>query len=288
MHLHKAFGEIFDGKTAAGVLVYACEKTVDSADFTLSSSGLAHYAPTTNAGLMLQNCGIPTIYGRGESCATAIFGEAARHIPLELIEKGAILDGVAAAILSERGVDVGLAGDAEIKNLSVSFIKTDKEEHISVYNGNGRFLVTPISDRARILASVVGGGETVAYRYENAEGQVFTVFTYDSESLKRTSGLMRGFAIEEILLDAIAAMGGKPQAHCPAAPDLYTLCSRGDGSMALGLFNCYADDVLDPVVELDRRYSSARFVGCEGRLEGERLYLSDLPAFKFAAVLLSE
>ena len=288
MPLHKATGEIFGGKSAAGVRVYVTPDTMASADFTLSSSARAYYAPTTNAGSMLQNCGIPTLYGEGESCAVAVFGESARHIPLDLIKKGAILDGVAAAILSERGVDVGLCGEAELKKLAVSFIKTDDEEHISVYNGGGRFLTTPISERATVLASALGGGETVAYRYESALGQSFTVFTFESESLKLKSGLMRGFAVEKILLDAVSAMGGRLPAHCPASPDLYTLCSKGEGRMALGLFNCYADDVLDPVIELDRSYASARFVGCEGRLEGDKLCLSDIPAYKFAIVELFE
>ena len=282
--LHEAVGEIFDGKTAAGVLVYACEGVLESADFTLSSAARVQYLPTTSAGTMLQNCGIPTVYGKGETSAVAVFGEAARKIPLDMLQKGAILDGVAAAILSERGVDVGLRGEIMLRDLTVGALRTEDEGNVSVYRGNGRFLTTPIAESASILACDVSGGETVAYRYRNAEGQCFTVFTFDGDTVDRSSSLVRGFAIEKILLDGIAAVGGRLPAHCPAAPDLYTLCSRGEHSLAIGFFNCYADDVLNPVIALDRAYRSARFVGCEGRLEGDRLILSDIPAYKTAAI----
>ncbi|MBE6662410.1 MAG: hypothetical protein E7606_03920 [Ruminococcaceae bacterium] len=282
--LHEAVGEVFDGKTASGVLVYACEGVLDTADFTLSSAARVQYLPTTNAGSMLQNCGIPTVYGKGEACAVAVFGEAARKIPLDMLQKGAILDGVAAAILSERGVDVGLRGDVARNTLNVRAIKTEDEANVSVYRGSGTFITAPIAESARILACAVGDGRTVAYRYRNADGQSFTVFTFDSDTIDRFSSLTRGFAIEKILFDGIAAVGGRLPAHCPAAPDLYTLCSRGEHSLAIGFFNCYADDVLNPVIALDRAYTSARFVGCEGRLEGDRLILSDIPAYKSVAI----
>jgi hypothetical protein len=54
--------------------------------------------------------------------------------------------------------------------------------------------------------------------------------------------------------------------------------------MAVGLFNCFADSVLEPTVKLDGEYQSIRFVGCSGRLEGDTVYLdAPLPAFEFAA-----
>ena len=38
-------------------------------------------------------------------------------------------------------------------------------------------------------------------------------------------------------------------------PYLYILCMRGDdGSLAVGLWNFFADEVLDLVIELDREY----------------------------------
>ena len=286
--LHEAVGEMFDGKTPAGVRVYVCDGITESADYTLSTP--SHYTPSVRAGEMLQNCGIPTFYGEGEADCIAVFGESARHVPLDAIKKGAILDGIAAVILTERGVDVGLGEDPCLSFREVPFIKTETENSVSVLNGKARLITSPISENAAAVASIaMGDGLPLAYRYKNADGQSFTVFTFDSETVDRKSGLLRGYAIEKILLDGIATIGEKKlTAHCPASPDLYTLCSRGEDSLALGLFNCYADSVLDPVVELDREYVSARFAGFDGRVEGNKLYLSDLPAFKFAAVELFE
>lgn len=289
--LHEAIGEIFDQKKSAGVKVYACGGIFENADYTLSTP--THYTPSTYAGIMLQNCGIPTFYGEGEADAVAVFGESARHIPLDMIKDGAIIDGVAAAILAERGVDVGFVGSPTPVTHEVSFIKTENEATVSVFRGKAKFIAAPVSERARVVASMTLIGDLpVAYRYENADGQKFTVFTFDSETVDRKSGLLRGFAVEKILLDGIAEIavkrGRKLSAHCPASPELYTLCARSEGKLSVGLFNCYADDVLDPVIELDRKYSKARFEGCQGRLEGNRLFLSDISAFKFAAVELCE
>lgn len=286
--LHEKVGEMFDGKTPAGVRVYVCDGITEKADYTLSTP--THYTPSVKAGDMLQNCGIPTFYGDGEADCIAVFGESARHVPLDTIKKGAILDGVAAAILTERGVDVGLAQKPTLSFREFPFIKTETENTVSVFKGKARLITSPISENAAVVASIAtGDGLPLAYRYENADGQSFTVFTFDGDTVDRRSGLLRGYAIEKILLDGIAATGEKKlTAHCPASPDLYTLCSRDEDSLAIGLFNCYADSVLDPVVELDRQYTSARFAGCDGRVEGNKLYLSDLPAFKFAAVELFE
>ena len=285
--LHEAIGEIFDGKTAAGVRVYTCNGIVEKADYTLSTP--SYYTPSPIAGIMLQNCGIPTFYGDGEGDAVAVFGESARHIPLEMIKKGAIVDGVAAAILWERGVDVGLKGAPRLATVDMAFIETETEEHISVYKGKARVITTPLVEKAKVLVRDAYGENTpVAYRYENGEGQTFTVFTFESETVTRKSGLLRGYAIEKIFTDGIRAMGVRLPAHCPGAPELYTLCARGDRKLAVGFFNCFPDSVLDPVIELDKEYASARFIGCDGRVEGDKLYLSDIRAFSFAAVELSE
>ena len=54
--------------------------------------------------------------------------------------------------------------------------------------------------------------------------------------------------------------------------------------MAVGLFNCYADSVIDPVGVLNGEYSKIRFVGdTHGHIVGDKVYLdSDIAAFEFA------
>ena len=59
--------------------------------------------------------------------------------------------------------------------------------------------------------------------------------------------------------------------------------------MAVGMFNCFADAVLDPVIRLDRPYRSVKFVGCSGRLERDCVYLdAPIAAFDFVAFEVEE
>ena len=58
--------------------------------------------------------------------------------------------------------------------------------------------------------------------------------------------------------------------------------SDGEATSVL-MLNIHKDEILDPVVMLDRCYSHVRFVNCSGHLEGDKLCLSDIPAFGIAA-----
>ena len=57
---------------------------------------------------------------------------------------------------------------------------------------------------------------------------------------------------------------------------------KNENSMAVGLFNLFADSVLSPVVELDSEYSGIKFLNTNGKLEGNKVYLNDIPPFSFA------
>ena len=83
--------------------------------------------------------------------------------------------------------------------------------------------------------------------------------------------------MEKILIDSYEEISGKHlPAHCYGAPELYTLCAKCEGKMAVGLFNSFDDAVLDPEVKLDREYSNIRFVGCSGELCGDTVKLCDI------------
>ena len=53
--------------------------------------------------------------------------------------------------------------------------------------------------------------------------------------------------------------------------------------MSVGLWNFFADPAISPSVQLDGEYSLLGCIGCDARTEGERVILSDIPAFGFAA-----
>ena len=69
---------------------------------------------------------------------------------------------------------------------------------------------------------------------------------------------------------------------CFGNPDLSTICKRDANSLSVGLWNFFEDSVPEPVVTLDRACSGIEFLNCSGRLEGDKVYLSEIPPFGFA------
>jgi len=66
-------------------------------------------------------------------------------------------------------------------------------------------------------------------------------------------------------------------------PGLYMITSVGEGAMSVAMMNVHLDDIITPEVLLDREYKEIRFISGSGRLEGDRVILSDIPAYGFAA-----
>jgi hypothetical protein len=60
-------------------------------------------------------------------------------------------------------------------------------------------------------------------------------------------------------------------------------CKKDESALAVGLWNFFADPVLSPIVQLDGEYSSITCINCDGRVEGNRVILSDISPFGFAA-----
>ena len=52
--------------------------------------------------------------------------------------------------------------------------------------------------------------------------------------------------------------------------------------MSVGLWNIFPDEIFEPIVELDRDYSEIEFINCSGRLEGSRVYLSEMAPYSVA------
>jgi hypothetical protein len=130
-----------------------------------------------------------------------------------------------------------------------------------------------------------------AYRYENAEGQRFLVFLFDGASIydyKKSialTGLTKNYPVQEVLVKTVPWLSGKClPAYSMKNPELYLMCEQDNGSMSVALFNCFADEMIHPVIELDRPYSRIECKNCEAKLCGSRVILtSPLPAYAMAA-----
>ena len=67
------------------------------------------------------------------------------------------------------------------------------------------------------------------------------------------------------------------------APETELLVRRDENSMAVAVLNIYYDEIIDPVIRLDKAYSHLTCINCTGRLEGDRVLLDTIPPYGFAA-----
>ena len=231
--------------------------------------------------LLLTDNSIPMTYGAAP--VTAAFGENAKYLQVQ--PYGLLLDAAAALILEKRGVDTGLASAAPYAPAAI-FGEYFFEENETVYLADavGLMKLTP-KPGAIPLSEFRGEADAPsALCYENAQGMRFCILGFDAERAKKNARLFRNYCRQNQLLSSLAWLGRAPlPAVCAKNPDLYLLCKRGGGSMAVGLWNLFPDAVLSPVITLDKSYGRVEFINCTGTLNGNRVCLSaDIPAYSFA------
>lgn len=286
----EAISRMFDGRKIRGVAVPTYPQLLKNADLDLSTA--SEYSPYPLASTALATAGIPTVHEEEGLCC-ALFGEAARHIDVEKLKNGAILDAVAAEILREHGIDTGLRGELHFESETVLALRSpEPAEQAGVHLGEGRLASVEMekSCRVRLYADSGAGEIPFAYTYQNANGQKFLVFLYDSSSLPRISGLHRGYLVQNLLRESAEWIADrKLPAFCGGNPGLYCLCKEGEGSLSVGLFNCFADSVLNPEIRLWKNYRSIEFLNCSGTLCGDRVVLdAPIGAFDFIAFEVME
>lgn len=289
LSLMEQISEMFVGGVEEGVRVcvfpHKSQNAVypeDFFDFTWTESQMPY--PSGN---VLAAASIPSVYGHEGMCSL-ITGENARHVTPDLYKKGGILDGWAAKILYEQGVDVGID---EISSFDKTCIVQEKflseEQKTLVKNGSCRVLRANYK-KGVIKESVcsINGQETVlSYRYENASGQKFFVLNFSVEEQAGNLSLFNSYARQNTLIKAVEWIADKKlPAKCVKNPQLYIICKRKKNSLAVGLFNCFADSILKPTIELDRAYKTVNFLGTSGTMKDNVIILTEeIPAFGFVA-----
>lgn len=280
-NLYKDIDRIFGNKKHCGVRVYESMKkvgdTVNPTKVNTSVDLHDFFFPKISRTLAYNT--IPTTY-EGEGVCGAVFDENARHIPDEALKNGLILDIAAAEILMQRGIDIGIKNIGEKVSAGVENFVGDGQRistfGISVYN-------IDLKERAEILSCTETAKGTVpmSYRYENADGNRFLVLNVNTR--EKECNCLKHYARSLQFANEIKWLSGNTlPAYSYGNPALYIQCKRNDNSMAVGLWNFFADSIFEPVIELDNEYSEIEFVNCEGRLEKNKVYLSDIPPFGFA------
>ena len=97
-------------------------------------------------------------------------------------------------------------------------------------------------------------------------------------------GKSRGMARARQVSRGVKWLSGKPlPAFTSGNPDVYLLAKKSADAMTVGVWNLFADEMLDSAVELDAAYDRITGVSCDVTLDGNRVKLNRVPAFSFAA-----
>lgn len=287
--IYDAIDKYFSGKVCTGVGIYEKLNKLRDTEIPdeLENNTVIFEQFYPEASRMMSYCSIPTVFGDG--VCRAVFGENARDIPRDKLKGGVILDIDAAKILTDMGVDVGLREIGNKENYRFEYYPDYEVQPCST--GLDAYVIK-VDESAKILSYFVKSNPYIyirdnetpaAYLYENKEGERFMVFSFSS--YYNGEAMSRSYARSRQISDAVEWLSGrKLPAYVYGNPDLYVMAKTDGKEMAIGLFNCFADSAIEPVVELDSEYSAAEFINCTGTLKGDKVILSDIPAFSFAAV----
>lgn len=279
--LYEEITQYFAAKKSCGVRVYeAMHKISDmvcprKARETVDIQNLFY----SMAARTLAFNSIPTVYG-GRGVCGIVFGESAASIPKEALQNGLIIDTLAAEIMMERGIDVGIE--------KIGKAVSGAEEHFLAYDNHILAFGTEIYDvTLKNSAEVLSDMETemgilpVSFRYENADGNRFLILNVKARP--EQENLLKHYARSRQLAEQIQWLGGqKLPAYIYGNPALYMQCKKDETAMAVGLWNFWADTVIEPVVQLNQVYTQISFINCGGRLEGDKVYLTEIHPYGFA------
>lgn len=276
--LYRKIEKMSEGKTSVGVRVFEFPEKLSDAVFTEEEN--IDYMFFSLAARMLSYNSIPTVY-EGQGITGAVFGENARHLTENDFLKGLILDIKALEILAEKGIDTGVIsfGEKITAGAYESFLCNGNR--INAMKANIRDIT--LSENAEILSFTEKDGRRIplSFRYENAKGQKFFVLNIIPDI--NNPSVLRHYERNRQLRENILWLSGERlPAEIGKSPALYMQCKENEDSLSVGLWNFFPDIVFSPVIDLSDNFSEIECVGCEGKLQGNKVSLSDVPAYGFS------
>ncbi|MBQ8578392.1 MAG: hypothetical protein IJ449_10590 [Clostridia bacterium] len=292
--LYREIEEAFTGQTR-GIYIYEAEHKLLSVTLPTPApqTGVVTDSSLSAAVRFCNRMSVPYTFAP-DGGAVCVMGMSAHLIPVELLSGGAVLDMEAARLLTARGVDCGiLSAEPAPAALSEDFpaLNGREAENVRTLSGGSYYRVT-LKAGAKVLSTFRAGAETypAAWYYENEAGGRFFVYAFDINSVDRNSQLLCSYARQAQFYAALEAVQGRPSmAVSMGHPHLYmTVKDRADGERVVGLWNCFADEMLTPTVTLDRAYETVSFLGgADGYLDGNRVvFTTDIPAHTFAGFIV--
>ncbi len=282
--LRQQIAELVAGKKTIGVEVFQTHKLIENWDFPQElidqiARRVTNACLATSRELLSKNT-VPITFDKSDY-PLFIAGENAKYIDLDALKRGAVLDIKAADILSRRGIDTGFVSEEPCMPQKEYFICADD----TIFNvGTPGLRKIVCSEKCEVLSRFLPENTPSAYKYENAQGLKFFVLAFDFYASEPKCSYFNSYYRQEQLIDGIEWVGGKKlPAKCLKNPNLYMVASRNEEATTIVMGNVFLDDVLAPVIQLDKAYSEIKFVNCSGRLEGDKVFLSDIAPYAVVA-----
>lgn len=284
--IHKSFHD----KKACGIRVYEKMNKFSKMEIPDAVAGTCDvqnifFSP---AARMLSDCSIPTVYDGDGICGIA-FAENIHTVSEDAMKNGIIIDARAAYILQSNGIDTGIISIGNKMNVDTEYF-VDIDDYIScVCNAYDM----KISDKALIssrFSYVTEDGITRreivgSYLYKNNKGHKFLVFTFDAYF--NGEAIYRSYARSLQIKNTIQHFFEKKlPAYSYGNPDFYIIAKKNEQEMAIAMFNCFADSVLKPIIELDKEYTDIKYMNCSGNIKGDKVYLDEIAPFAFAGIVV--
>ncbi len=269
--------DAFADTEGAGIYVYEAMHKMADMDCTGMSEGEL-FARFTPASVNYTSClGLPSSYTRTKyTPTTLIFGENAKYATTDILDADLILDGLAARILHERGVDIGLVSLADMAHPAEETLG-DCPARTYPVDTAGRFWQMHVREGAVVLGTYDNGAPAV-YSYVNSKGKKILVYAFDMESVNFASVYMKN---EYRRWQVLHQQGDNLPAIVPER-GLYVLCRQSETKLAVGMWN-FALDIGLPQdkIRLNATYKTILPIGNASvcGMGNRAAYLEDIPPF---------
>lgn len=193
----------------------------------------------------------------------------------QILDRGAILDGVAARVLQDRGFDIGLTVTGKtdgpaFERYSDPINGAHKDETIWLLTGSKDiYYQTEVAAGGRIISSFTGkeaGWSTPAVVLtENAKGQRMMIYTFDLFRGFKGRQLLHNYARQEQLIHGVRWVVGRPlPVAAKGHPDLHLICRKKGKDLFIAMHNSHLDPLEEVCLLFDREI-----------LAGKELFLAD-------------
>lgn len=235
---------------------------------------------------------LPVTYEKGY--VNIVFGEHARHITVEELKNGSIIDITAAEILANRGIDVGVKSFLQPESYKQKgFSDLPQEYHIEedIYTRldigtNPKSVIK--KESTRLISKYIYKDKVIDgdFEYENAEGMRFRVFSFDAFEASRRKGWLSSYAKRRSIVKSIQWLGKGLEVYPDGNyPELYVMTKKKDSSLSIGMWNLFADKIENLRLNINIKYKNVHFINCKGHAEKNSVVLDDiLYPYEFAGV----